>query len=93
MQTVLKTYQYKLKLSNSQCHKVDSWIGAYRYVYNLAMETKIYAWDRYRFRLSCFDLLNQLPELKKEAEWVKDVPSQTLQDAVERMDRSYQSSG
>ncbi len=91
MQKLLKTYKYKLKLSNSQQHKVDSWTGACRYVYNLAMETKIHAYKTYGLSISCFDLLNQLPDLKQEADWIKDIPAQTLQDAVERMDRAYKS--
>ena len=64
-------------------------MGACRYVYNLAKETKEYAHKVYGISLSYNDLQNQLPELKTEL-WIKDVPGQTLQNAVKRMDIAYQ---
>ena len=68
---------------------MSSWVGACRYVFNLAKETKEYAYNAYGISLSYNDLQNQLPQLKTES-WVKDVPGQTLQNAVKRMDIAYQ---
>jgi len=86
---VFKTYKYKLGLSKVQSNQVDKWIGACRYVYNLALECKIEAWKK-RVSVSKFDLINQLPSLK-DVDWIKSVPSQSLQDVVERLDKAYQS--
>ena len=86
---ITKTYRYKLKLSTTQRQRLSSWVGACRYVFNLAKETKEYAYQAYGILLSYNDLQNQLPELKTET-WIKDVPGQTLQNAVKRMDISYQ---
>lgn len=88
---ITKTYKYKLRLTKAQEATVDQWIGTCRCVYNLALETKMYAWKSGRVNLSKFDLMKQLPELKKDNEWIKDVPSQTIQDVIERMDTAYQS--
>jgi len=86
----MKTYKYKLKLTKEQSNRVDSWIGTSRYVYNLALETKIEAYKQRKISLSKFDLMKQLVDLK-DIEWIKDVPSQSLQNVIERMDLAYQS--
>lgn len=86
----MKTYKYKLKLTKEQSSRVDSWIGASRYVYNLALETKIETYNQMKVSLSKFDLMRQLVELK-DVEWIKDVPCQSLQNVIERMDFAYQS--
>ena len=87
---IIKTFKFKLKLSKEQTKRVDSWIGTSRFIHNLALETKIYAYRSFGVSLSKFDLMNQLPALK-EFDWIKDVPAQSLQDVIERLDRTYQS--
>jgi len=85
-----RTYRYKLRLNATQTKKIDQWIGTCRYVYNLALETKINAYKSAGISLSKFDLMRQLTELK-DVKWIKDVPSQTLQNVIERLDTAYQS--
>jgi len=77
--------------NTTQKETFEQWIGTCRYVYNLALETRIYAYRAYGISLSKFDLIKQLPEVKKEFNWVKNVHSQSLQDVIERMDLAYQS--
>ena len=86
---ILKAYKYKLKPTQTQIKQFEHILGACRFVYNLSLETKIHVWNAYQVSLSKYDLIKQLPELKSE-EWIKEVPSQTLQAVVERMDRSFQ---
>ena len=59
-------------------------------MYNLGLEWKIYAWKQRRKSISKYDLMKALPELKKEADWIKEVSAQTLQAVMERLDRSFQ---
>lgn len=87
---LIRTYKRKLKLNAAQMQRINSWIGACRVVYNLAMEVKQMAYKSAQKTVSKYDLLNQLPELKKDIPWIADVPAQTLQAVVERLDRSYQ---
>lgn len=91
MKVITKTYKYKLKTNSFQSEKLNAWIHTCRTVYNLALETKIYAYSSKKISLTKFDLNNQLPELKQEFDWIKDVPAQTLQAVVERMDTAYKS--
>jgi len=88
--SMIRTYKRKLILTKEQSSRISSWIGACRVVYNLGMEIK-QAWYKSTGKsVSKYDLLNQLPDLKKDFDWIADVPSQTLQASVERLDRSYQ---
>jgi len=58
-------------------------------VYNLALETKNTAYLGSKHNFSPFDLIKQLPELKKECEWLKEVNSQSLQQAIQNMDIAF----
>lgn len=86
--TKVVTYKFLLMPTTAQKKRIDRWVGACRYVYNLAKETKEEAY-RKGVRLSKFDLHKQLPDLK-DIEWIKDVDAQALQDVVDRLDLSYQ---
>jgi putative transposase len=86
----VQTYKYKLKPNVSQSKRLEQWLGTCRFLYNPGLELKIYAWEQRRKSISKYDLMKQLPELKKEADWIKDVPSQSLQSVFDRLDGSYQ---
>lgn len=88
---MIRTFKRKLILGKEKENRIRSWIGACRVVYNLGLEIKIASWKGKSINVSCFELMKQLPELKKEFEWIKDVPAQSLQAALERLDKSYQS--
>lgn len=88
---MIKTYKYRLRLSKRQEVTIDSYINTCRAVYNVTLETKIYAYQSRRVNLSAYDLMRQLTDCKKEFEWMKEVPAQTLQNAIQRMDSAYQS--
>lgn len=68
--------------------RISSWIGTCRLVYNMGMEIKREAWKNKQINVSGFDLMKQLTEIK-DTEWIADVPSQSLQNSLERLDRSY----
>lgn len=58
-------------------------------MYNLALETKNTAYLGSKHNFSPFDLIKQLPELKKECEWLKEVNSQSLQQSIHNMDIAF----
>lgn len=88
---ITKTYKYRLNLSKNQKVIIDNYVNTSRAVYNLALETKIYAYKSHKINLSKFDLMKQLTDCRKEYEWMKEVPCHSLQNAIERMDSAYQS--
>ncbi len=86
---ILKAIKYRLYPTKLQAELLDRHIGACRFIYNLALETKQMAWASAKVNLSCFDLINQLPELKKECMWLKDLNAQVLQAAISQLDSAY----
>lgn len=86
---MIRTYKRKLDLTGLQYSRIDSWIGACRLVYNLGMEIKNKAYKDQKILVTKYDLMRQLPGLKEDFEWIKDVPSQSLQAALERLEISY----
>ena len=88
---MIRTYKRKLKLTKSQEQRISSWIGACRVVYNLALEIKIESWKKLQKGVSQYDLQAQLPALREELAWMKDVDSQSLQNVLKRLDLAYKS--
>lgn len=82
------TYKRKLILTKAQIARVNSWIGACRVVYNMGLEIRIAAYRNKQQSVSCYDLQKQLPTIK-DIDWIKDVPSQSLQNAIERLESAY----
>lgn len=86
---LLKAYKYRIYPTNAQKVLINKHIGSVRFVYNLALECKQMAYAGNRVTLSCFDLINQLPELKEECEWLKEINSQSLQQPIRNLDNAF----
>lgn len=86
---MFKAFKYRLYPTDSQKELITQHIGASRFVYNLALETKNTAYLGSKHNFSPFDLIKQLPELKKECEWLKEVNSQSLQQSIQNMDIAF----
>lgn len=82
------TYTFKIKTTPSLIQKFEQHLGTTRMLFNLAKETREYAYSK-GVKIGKFDLIKQLPELKNEFTWLKEVHSQTLQGVIERLDKSY----
>ncbi len=85
---ILKAYKYRLYPTSKQTELINKHLGACRFVYNLALETKIEAYKRGK-NLSGFDLCYQLADLKKEVDWLRELDSQALQASVKKIDRAF----
>lgn len=86
---MLKAFKYRLNPTKEQLILLNKHIGATRFVYNLALETKQTVYAGYNVNLNCFDLIKQLPELKKECEWLKEINSQSLQQPIRNLDNAF----
>ncbi len=86
---MIKAFRYRIYPTETQAILIDKHIGSCRFVYNLALETKQTAYVGNKINLSCFDLIKQLPDLKKELPWLKDVNSQSLQQSIVNLDVAF----
>lgn len=86
---MLKAFKYRLTPTAAQAELINKHIGSARFVYNLALETKSAAWSGNRVSLNCFDLIKQLPDLKEECTWLKEINSQSLQQSIRNLDNAF----
>ena len=84
-----RSYKYRIYPTEPQKELIVKHIGSSRFVFNLALETKNAAYISAKHNYSAFDLVKQLPELKKELPWLKEVNSQSLQQAIQNMDIAF----
>ena len=82
------TYTFKIKTSSKLIQKIENHLNITRLVYNLSKDVREYAYSK-GIKLTKFDLIKQLPELKSEFKWISDAHSQTLQGVIERLDKGY----
>lgn len=86
---MFKSFKYRIYPTKDQEELIAKHIGCCRFVYNLALETKNTAYLGAKHTLSAFDLMKQLPDLKKEYLWLKEVSATSLQQAVLNMDKAF----
>ncbi|GIV43997.1 MAG: transposase [Bacteroidia bacterium] len=86
---MLKSFKYRISPTKAQAELINKHIGSSRFVYNLALETKTMAYAGNQINLSCFDLIKQLPDLKKECTWLKEINSQSLQAPIRNLDNAF----
>lgn len=84
-----KSYKYRTYISKETEAKTLEVLELCRLVYNESLSQRINAWKLLRRSVSCYDQIKQLPELKEAFPDFKKVPSQTLQDVLERLDKAY----
>lgn len=88
---MIKSFKYRLYPTEAQKVLINKHIGACRFVYNLALETKNMAYSGSKTSLSCFDLIRQIPDLKKECPWLNEISAQSLQHPISNLDSAFTS--
>lgn len=89
LRIMLKAFKYRLYPTETQAELINKHIGSCRFLWNLALETKQIAYTGNRVNLNCFDLNNQLPDLKNELVWLKEINSQSLQAVTRILDNAF----
>lgn len=87
---MLKGYKYRIFPNEDQKDQLQRFFGVNRLVYNLGLEAKTVAYASNKKSISKYDLINQLPELKDEFDYIKECPSQVLQNSIINLDTAYQ---
>jgi len=84
-----KTYKYRLNGNNIAYSNADNWLELCRKLYNVALEQRIIIYRQNKGRISCYNQIRQLPELKREHGEYLVVDAQVLQSVIERLDKAY----
>ncbi len=87
----MKAFKFKIKRpSKAIVQRFEQTISVCRELYNSALRERIDAYKINRVSISYQDQQNQLPEIKLLRFDLKDVYSQVLQDALKRLDKTFQ---
>lgn len=86
---MLRSIKYELNPTNTQKVLIKQACGCCRKVYNTMLDRKISAYDDGQKKISTNDLIKDLVPLKEELPYLKDVPSQALQQAVMNMGNAF----
>ena len=86
---MLRAIKYELNPTNTQKEQIKQTCGCCRKVYNIMLDRKISAYKESGTTISAIELINQLPQLKTELTFLKDAPSQSLQQAIRNLDTAY----
>ena len=87
---MLRTIKYELNPTNTQKVLIKQTCGCCRKVYNTLLDRKISAYKDGKKKVSTYDLINELVPLKEELPYLKDAPSQALQQSVINMGNAFE---
>ncbi|MEG4802961.1 IS200/IS605 family element RNA-guided endonuclease TnpB [Microcoleus sp. ARI1-B5] len=79
---MLKAYKYRIYPTQEQSILLAKSFGCVRWFYNYALNLKGETYQKTGKGLSRNDMINLLPSLKKEFEWLTEPPSQCLQQVA-----------
>ena len=86
---MLRAIKYELNPTKTQKEQIKQTCGCCRLVYNTMLDRKMRAYEESGTTISAIELINQLPQLKAELTFLKDAPSQSLQQAIRNLDSAY----
>ena len=84
------TYKFRIKPNKEQAKSLSDWINCSRFVYNKYLEKNIERYNKEKKFFSYVDSNNSLVQFKKENEFLKEVPSQVLQQKVQQLSGNIQ---
>ncbi|MDA2935807.1 transposase [Patescibacteria group bacterium AH-259-L05] len=85
-----RTYKFRLYPTKAQQALLESWLCSCCWLYNHFLEQKKDAYEKDKTKITCFDQIKQIPELKKQKPELNQIYSQVLQDVPRRLDKSFQ---
>jgi len=84
-----QAYKFQLKTNLSQARQMRRFAGACRFVFNQALALQKVKYEAGNKKLSYADLCAELLTLKSSNPWLGESPSQTLQQSLKDLERSY----
>ena len=85
-----KTYKYRLYPTKRQQEILEKQLFLCRWLYNHFLDERRTLYQKKKIKVSCYDQIKKILELKKEKPELTKVYSQALQDVVRKLDRAFQ---
>jgi putative transposase len=84
-----KTYKFRLKPGDDQKKQFAQIAGVCRLVWNLCLEQRVTIYSSSRKSLNSYNQLPEVTQLRREYDWIEDIPAQALQQKVRDLDVAY----
>ena len=85
----LQAFKYELMPDGGQLSNMRRFAGSCRFVYNKALALQNANHEAENKFIRYVEMANLLPAWKSEFEWLKEAPSQTLQQALKNLERAF----
>jgi putative transposase len=85
-----RAYRFRLAPTEAQAVLMKKTAGCRRYVYNLALEQRSLLYRERGYSIGLAEQDRQLTELKKELEWLREVPAQALQQGLRDLNTAFE---
>ena len=89
MKTIHKAYRFRLKPDVEQGRQFARIAGVCRLVWNLCLEQRKVVYSSLRITLNSYSQLPDVTILRGEYDWIREIPSQVLQQKVRDLDIAY----
>ena len=86
---MLEARRYRAYLTPEQSERASQWLGAQRFLWNLALEQRNTAWQVFRQPARRFDQDKELKGLRAGVDWLKDVPQVAQQQLLADLDQAF----
>ncbi len=86
---MLKAFKYRIYPTSEQSVLLAKSFGCARWFYNYALNLTSETYKQTGKGLSRDEIIKLLPSLKKEYEWLSEVPSQVLQQAALNLSSAF----
>ena len=81
--------RYRIYPTKEQEVFLNKSFGCCRWIYNYFLELRNKLYDESKQSVSCYEMMNLLPQLKKEHGWLSEVSAQSLQKACAHLDVAF----
>lgn len=88
---MIKSYKYKLKPSDVQKNKLNSFFGCVRFIYNWGLDKKTKEYKENNNHIGYNELAKELTKLKKDKKynWLAESPNESLQQSLRCLDNAF----
>lgn len=88
---MLKAFKFRIFPNVEQEEIFAKHFGSCRFVFNWGLAKKVELYQKENKRISCFELINELTNLKKQEEykWLAEINSQSIQQSLRHLDNAF----
>lgn len=85
-----KAYKYRIYPNKKQQELIQKTFGCTRFVYNYYLDKRIKKYQEENINLTYNQCCNDLTDLKRELNWLKEIDAVSLQKSLKDLDTAYQ---